>query len=195
MSKAEITRLNILKQAFGLIYTRGYQATSIDDIIATTKMTKGAFFYHFKTKDEMGLAMIREVMIPGMDEALIMPLLKGDDPVKEIYSMMQGLLMENPLFEVRYGCPAINLIEEMAPLQPLFHEVLSGLTTKWQEAMQKSITRGKAAGRIRNEVNARQVASFIAAGYGGIRNMGKLYGVACYTTYLKELKNYLQQLS
>ncbi len=48
MKKAEVTRLNILQKAFELIYVNGYQTTSIDQIIATTQVTKGAFFYHFK---------------------------------------------------------------------------------------------------------------------------------------------------
>lgn len=70
MSKAAETRLTILQKAFYLIYRKGYQATSIDDIIATTQVTKGAFFYHFKSKDEMGLAMIREIMYPGMQQPI-----------------------------------------------------------------------------------------------------------------------------
>lgn len=43
MNKAESTRLTILEKAFKLIYEKGYQTTSIDDILATTKVTKGAF--------------------------------------------------------------------------------------------------------------------------------------------------------
>ena len=61
MKKAEGTRRNILEKAFELIYERGYQNTSIDDILATTGVTKGAFYYHFQNKDEMGLAIIHEI--------------------------------------------------------------------------------------------------------------------------------------
>ncbi|WP_312076739.1 TetR/AcrR family transcriptional regulator [Chryseobacterium sp.] len=64
MKKSEATRLNILQKAFELIYVKGYQTASVDEIIATTQVTKGAFYYHFKTKDEMGLAIINELMIP-----------------------------------------------------------------------------------------------------------------------------------
>ncbi|GAA6766408.1 hypothetical protein AAFH68_23500 [Flavobacterium sp. CGRL1] len=50
MSKAVNTRLTILHKAFELIYTKGYQTTSVDEIIATTQVTKGAFYYHLKIK-------------------------------------------------------------------------------------------------------------------------------------------------
>jgi TetR/AcrR family transcriptional regulator, transcriptional repressor for nem operon len=66
MSQAQETRVMILRKAFELIYKRGYQATSIDNIVATTSVTKGAFFYHFPNKEKLGLALINEVMYPGL---------------------------------------------------------------------------------------------------------------------------------
>jgi hypothetical protein len=50
MKKSAATRLMILQKAFELIYAKGYQTTSIDDIIATTKVTKGAFITISKLK-------------------------------------------------------------------------------------------------------------------------------------------------
>jgi|SRR6186713_1473377 len=194
MSKAAATRLAILQKAFALVYSRGYQATSIDEIIATTQVTKGAFFYHFPNKDSMGLAMIDEVMFPGMHAALVAPLLNSKDPVKEIYSMMKGLLLTNPFFHAKYGCPAINLIDEMAPLHNDFSKSLSRLVVQWQEAIEASLRTGKAAGLIRKEVDTVQTTYFIMSGYGGIRNLGKIYGKECYSSYLKGLKQYLKSL-
>src|ERR1044072_5049218 len=98
-AKAAATRLNILQKAFGLVYKHGYRATSIDDILAETKVTKGAFFYHFKNKDEMGLAMINEGMLPGMYTAMVEPLLNAQEPADEIYDMMKALLLQNTFFE------------------------------------------------------------------------------------------------
>jgi TetR/AcrR family transcriptional regulator, transcriptional repressor for nem operon len=51
MKKSAITRQMLLQNAFQLIYVKGYQSTSIDDIIATTHVTKGAFFHHFQNKE------------------------------------------------------------------------------------------------------------------------------------------------
>ena len=194
MSKAAATRLTILQKAFELVYANGYQATSIDDILIKTAVTKGAFFYHFKNKDDMGLAMIQEVMYPSMHAAMVLPLTKAENPVQEIYKMMKGLLIENPHLIPKYGCPAINLIEEMSPLNSSFNKALSKLATQWQEAIELTIKNGKTAGKIRKDVNATQTAFFIMSGYGGIRNLGKLYGKDSYTVYLKELKRYLASL-
>lgn len=194
MSKAANTRHNILQKAFTLVYKQGYQATSIDDIIATTQVTKGAFFYHFKNKDEMGLAMINEVMYPGMVEALINPLLAEQHPVNAIYEMMQAVLLKSPFFDVKYGCPAVNLIEEMSPVNAQFNSALLKLFKQWQDAIQGSIGKGVELNNVKKDVDPQQVACFVMAGYSGIRNVGKLLGAACYKVYLKELKNYLRQL-
>src|SRR5690606_27776609 len=86
MKKAEATRLTILQKAFELIYVKGYQTTSIDDIIATTQVTKGAFYYHFKTKDEMGVAIINEILKPTLSNSFIKPLQKDQNPLDGIYN-------------------------------------------------------------------------------------------------------------
>lgn len=194
MTKADNTRRNILLTAFDIIYRNGYQITSIDDIIASTKVTKGAFYYHFKSKDAMGLALIREVMQPGMHEALVKSLETGTDPVRDIYDMMKAVLMDKTFFDVRFGCPAVNLIDEMAPLNKSFSTALGLIMHDWQQAIKRCIEKGKSQHVIRKDVNAEQVAYFVAAGYGGIRNIGKIYGEEAYITYLKELKKYLKTL-
>lgn len=195
MTRAVSTRINILQKAFGLIYVNGYQATSIDEIIATTKVTKGAFFYHFKNKEEMGLAMIREVMYQAMHPVLVRPLLDSQDPVKDIYEMMRELLLANPFMQVKYGCPANNLIQEMAPLSLRFSRELAILVEQWEKALETSITNGKKNGRIRKDIHPGQAAAFIMSGYGGVRTLGRLYNTKePYKHYLRELKRYLKSM-
>ena len=194
MSKASATRLTILEQAASLVYRNGFQQTSIDDILATTQVTKGAFFYHFHSKNDMGLAMIREVLYPGMYEAMVKPLRNAEDPVEEIYVMMKHLLLRSPFFEAKYGCPAVNLIEELAPLNKPFQKALAELFGQWESAIVACVNKGRANGKIKKRIDAAQVASFVLAGYTGIRAIGKMRGPGCYTAYLKELKTYLETL-
>ncbi len=195
MKKAEATRLNILQKAFELIYADGYQTTSIDHIIASTQVTKGAFYYHFKTKDEMGLAIINEILKPALTNSFLEPLQKEQDPLEAIYTLMDSLLMKNELLRVEYGCPAANFTQEMTPWNAGFSKVLNELTQQWTEAMTAAIENGKENGLIRKDVNAKQVTLFVISGYWGIRNFGKLENSKIiYLSYLKELKSYLNTL-
>ena len=195
MKKAEATRLMILQKAFELIYVKGYQTTSIDDIIATTKVTKGAFYYHFKTKDEMGVAIINEILKPTLASSFIEPLQTEEDPLEAIYNLMDNLLMENEFLKVEYGCPASNFTQEMSPWNSEFNKALNELTQEWTKAITATIERGKKNGAIRKDVNAKQVTIFVMSGYWGIRNLGKLENSKkVYVSYLKQLKLYLDSL-
>ncbi len=196
MKKAAATRLHLLQQAFELIYRKGYQATSIDDILATTKVTKGAFYYHFKNKDEMGLAIINELLKPILATSFIEPLQSAENPLDAIYNLMHGLLLENDFLKVEFGCPAANLTQEMTPWNADFSSVLNELTEQWSELMTSVLEKGKQTGVVRKDVEAAQVTLFVMSGYWGVRNFGKLANSkAIYLPYLKELKSYLHSLT
>lgn len=196
MKKAAATRLMILEKAFELIYVKGYQKTSVDEIIATTKVTKGAFYYHFKTKDEMGLAILHELLKPVLANSFIQPLQRQPNPIDAIYDLMHGLLMESEFLKVEYGCPAANFTHEMTPWNADFRKVLDEITHEWETAMATALENGKKKGFVRKDVNARQVTLFVMSGYWGIRNFGKLENSkSAYLPYLKELKSYLNNLS
>jgi len=62
------TRERILDSANELALTRGLSATSLDQIIEGAGITKGAFFYHFKNKEELGDALVTR--FAGQDHAL-----------------------------------------------------------------------------------------------------------------------------
>lgn len=195
MKKAVATRLHILQKAFELIYTKGYQTTSIDDILATTKVTKGAFYYHFKNKDEMGEAIVNEILKTTLTESFTGPFRHAADPLNTIYDMMHSLLMKNDFLKVEYGCPAANLTQEMTPWNKEFSKALNELNQQWQRVMIDALNEGKKKGTVHKDVNARQVTLFVLSGYWGIRNFGKLENSkSVYLPYLKELKNYLNTL-
>ncbi|CAM3602862.1 TetR/AcrR family transcriptional regulator [Zobellia roscoffensis] len=196
MTKASNTRLTILQKAFDLIYKKGYQTTSIDEIIATTNVTKGAFYYHFKTKDEMGIAVIKEIVKPAMHNSLITHLENATKPLEGIYLMTKSLLLENSFLKFEYGCPASNLSQEMAPWNTEFSTVLNEITLEWLTTIENVIKKEIVNGTVKAEINPKQVAYFVISGYWGIRNFGKITNnIDCYHSYLQELKLYLESLN
>lgn len=195
MKKSEATRLNILQKAFELIYVNGYQTTSVDEIIATTQVTKGAFYYHFKTKDEMGLAIINELMIPNFKNTFIEPFQSVVNPLDAIYNLLYNLLIENEVLKVEYGCPASNFTQEMAPWNIEFTKALNQLSRQWENTMIESIEKGKENGLVKADVKSKEVAVFVLSGYWGVRNLGKLENSkSVYLVYLKGLKSYFDTL-
>jgi TetR/AcrR family transcriptional regulator, transcriptional repressor for nem operon len=195
MKKSAITRNQILKNAFELIYIKGYQATSIDDILATLAVTKGAFFHHFQNKEEMGLALIQEYMQDTMQQSMMAPLKDSEQPLEDIYELMRFLLLESPMLQVQLGCPTHNLIQEMAPINPRFKAALHHIMEQVRTEFINILEQGKQKGHIKAEINSEQVALFIMVGYAGVRNIGKVYNDHTqYEQYLALLKSYLNAL-
>lgn len=195
MKKSEATRLNILQKAYELIYQNGYQTTSIDDILATTKVTKGAFYYHFKNKDEMGVAIIKEILKPKFINQITQTFSLETNTAEALYIMITKLLSDNDFMKFELGCPLSNFIQEMTPKSISFTEALRELTEEWQNIIVTNIETGKEAGFINPDVQPQSVALFIISSYWGIRNFGRMEsGNKAYRSYLKELKNYLISL-
>lgn len=59
MKKGQLTRERLLDIAETGVLTKGFGATSIDEIIAEAEITKSGFFYHFKDKNELALALLQ----------------------------------------------------------------------------------------------------------------------------------------
>lgn len=51
-------RIKLLDAARTLIRTKGFAATSVDDLCQAAGVTKGAFFHHFASKDDLGVAAV-----------------------------------------------------------------------------------------------------------------------------------------
>jgi TetR/AcrR family transcriptional repressor of nem operon len=49
-------RTKLLEAAFAVIRTKGYAATTVDELCSAAGVTKGAFFHHFKSKDDLAVA-------------------------------------------------------------------------------------------------------------------------------------------
>ena len=195
MDKASTTRIHILEKSFGLIYKNGYQATSIDKIIESTQVTKGAFYYHFKDKEKMGLAMINEVVAPRLDKLLISPLKNANNPLEKIYLTIKKNLLEDTDFDVQYGCPINNLIQEMSPIKESFKSSLQNVIENWKNAIVSELENGKKNGKVNKTIDSNSVAEFIIVGYEGLRGTGKVYqNLELYQSYLKQLKFYLAML-
>jgi TetR/AcrR family transcriptional repressor of nem operon len=56
MAKETNAKTRLLDAALSVVRIKGYEATTVDDLCAAAGVTKGAFFHHFKSKEELGVA-------------------------------------------------------------------------------------------------------------------------------------------
>src|SRR5262245_29791087 len=108
--RAVATRDQILDAATRLIHLRGYQSTSLDDVLKESGVGKGNFYYHFRSKEELGYAIIERVT-HGLIERTLEPIL-GDaagDPLAQIDAFLDRVLESQRQRNCVGGCPVGNL--------------------------------------------------------------------------------------
>jgi AcrR family transcriptional regulator len=162
-----LTRNEILNAAFLQVFTHGFQGISIDDIVAKTNLTKGAFYHQFPTKLELGYALVDEVIKPMIIDRWITPLENFDNPLEGILFQMQKLIGECDPAYLKFGCPLNNLVQEMAPLDKGFRTRLTLALELWISETERHLKRAKANGFIQREMNLREVAHFIVMAHEG----------------------------
>ncbi|WP_419906300.1 TetR/AcrR family transcriptional regulator [Hoeflea sp.] len=59
MGKGQETRERLMDIAEASVLSKGFGATSIDEIIAEAEITKSGFFYHFRDKNQLALALLQ----------------------------------------------------------------------------------------------------------------------------------------
>ena len=111
---AATTRQHIIKAADRLFYERGFEGTSFADIAAVVGLSRGNFYYHFKTKDEILEAVIAH-RLSKTGSMLDAWEVEAKNPADRISSFIEILIM-NQTNIMAYGCPVGTLCNELAKL-------------------------------------------------------------------------------
>ncbi|TDQ83096.1 TetR family transcriptional regulator [Dongia mobilis] len=113
MSASE-TRAGIVAAADELFYRQGYAHTSFADIATAVDLSRGNFYYHFRSKDEILAAVIAtrlkrtEMMLADWEKAAV-------DPLVRIRCFID-IVIRNRAEIKRFGCPVGSLTTELAKL-------------------------------------------------------------------------------
>lgn len=108
------TRDHIIEAADQLFYRRGYEHTSFSHIADAVQISRGNFYFHFKTKDDILDAVI-ERRLTATQEMLDRWEIEGKSPADCIRSFI-NILIANRADIRRYGCPVGTLCSELAKL-------------------------------------------------------------------------------
>ncbi|QNI02041.1 TetR/AcrR family transcriptional regulator [Halomonas sp. SH5A2] len=110
----KLTRDRIVEEADKLFYEQGFEHTSFAQIAEALGISRGNFYYHFKTKDEILDAVIRHRIV-CTNSMLDNWELEGRTPTDRIRSFLNILVMNRAKIK-RFGCPVGTLCTELAKL-------------------------------------------------------------------------------
>jgi TetR/AcrR family transcriptional regulator, transcriptional repressor for nem operon len=157
------TREHLLRAAFREVYRYGFQSAGIDTILAATNVTKGALYYHFKSKEALGYAIIEEVVAKLTRDRWMLPLerSKDKDAIDTLIAIVRAIPHQPR--DVKGGCPLVNLTQEMSQLDEQFRKRLEKIFHAWQEGIAMTLRRGQSQGTVRSDLVPEEAASFLIA--------------------------------
>ncbi len=150
VKQPEITRRKVMTAAMRVFRVHGYQGASLNEIVAESGVTKGAFFHHFRSKQDIALAMLDEIEAVRVRKEWIAPIGCGADAVAAISAMLDQLWMEceKRPSSLAYGSTLWNMATEMASLDARFQEAASKIYGEWASAWEAALRRDEAEGRL-----------------------------------------------
>tara|TARA_B110000116_G_scaffold241459_1_gene230068 strand:+ start:68 stop:676 length:609 start_codon:yes stop_codon:yes gene_type:complete len=196
--KSKETQDLIINKSFELFYSQGYNKTSIPDIMKQTSLSKGAFYHHFKNKNDIGKKIINGIIKNKIYNGFINPLkdYKNKNIPDLILYVFTQRIKNYTEKEKQLGCPANNLINEIGCNESDFRILLRDLIDSWVDTLANTIQEGIRKKEIHSEVNPRALAICLIGSFEGIRGIRKIYDDdIVFDNYMIGIKTYINNIS
>ncbi len=172
----QISRTRLLNATLKVVRAKGYNATRVEDVCAAAELTKGSFFHHFRSKDELALAAIAywDATTGGFfaDAAYHQPA----DPRERLiaYVDLRRAMLTGPLED--FTCFAGTILQEVHATHPELAAAcarnLCGHAGSFEADIREAMARYEVAGEFSAESLAQHIeftiqGAFILAKAGG----------------------------
>jgi AcrR family transcriptional regulator len=168
--KGAATRAFLLQVAAEVFAERGYVETTMAELIARSGLTKGAFYFHFSSKDQLALAVVEEKQRQWVDsvQAAISAESRAVDQFRAIPTALVRLHRDDPsTFSVS------RLTRDLAHV-PHITPTLREHMRAWLGLLTGLISQAQADGDLPPTVDAGDLAAVLVAATDGLKDLGGL---------------------
>ncbi|MCL4322018.1 MAG: TetR/AcrR family transcriptional regulator [Deltaproteobacteria bacterium] len=189
-----LKRSEILDATYNLMLKKGYEDTSIQDIIDKINATKGCLYYHFKSKRDIAAAVIQEIIKPAYVNTWG-DAYKAKDPISELCFVIDKVYGQKAEELAETGCPLGNLVLELSAKDKVLSKHVNEIMILWQSFIEKAIETAKSSRIIRQDLNAKNISGFITGSFEGCIMLSKSsHSKAILEDCFSTLKDYLNSL-
>ena len=179
--------------AMQLFWKKGYNSTSIADVLQTAKVNSGSLYYFFPSKSDL-LAAVLDMYHDGIRPMLLEPAWAGvDDPLEKIFALLaryRKSLLDTDCF---YGCPIGSLALELHEPDAAVRERLARNFSSWIEAIDECLAEAKA--RLPSNLNSRELAQFVLTVMeGGVMQARTFRDIEYFDAAVRQLRQYFKCL-
>ncbi|MBU7318770.1 TetR/AcrR family transcriptional regulator [Paenibacillus oleatilyticus] len=156
-------RQHVIETAAGLFLIRGYSYTSMDDVMRESQVSKSNIYYHFKSKEELLLAVVN-YWAESYERSLFALLSRSELSVEErIMMFLDGLTEGIARRNGHGGCPFVTLYLQCPENAVPVRERIALFFTELQPMLVKLFRQGAAKGEFRQQLDPEQAAPLFIA--------------------------------
>ena len=179
-----------------LFYQQGYYNTSIDDILKKLSLSKGAFYYHFQSKEDFFISIVQNLLFQKVYSMLVEPIEGQEDPLNVISKSIEDALETAEHNTMDFGFVLSNFITEFNGRNPEIMKYLMDIIKVWEVNLITTLQKGKTDGYVDRHVDSEAVATYVISSYIGVRTL-MVEGNSKMLRYkfVQQLKNYFKLIS
>lgn len=163
----EVTKNALLEAGAQIMIEKGYTNTGIQEVLETTGVPKGSFYYYFDSKEDFALQVIdysdanyAEYLKKYFEDKTLSPI----ERLKAYCNEGKKSLEDN---QCRKGCLIGNLSQEMSDQSDVLRARLEQSLTRTRNTFAKAMKEGQQKGLINSKLDHVQLAEFFLAGWHG----------------------------
>jgi TetR/AcrR family transcriptional repressor of nem operon len=165
------TRERILDGAQALVLERGFAGTSVDEVIAATSSSKGAFFHHFPTKGDLGRALVEryaDADVEHLRAFMAAAERESDDPAEQVVAFVR--LFEEAADEIvasQPSCLYVSFLYDRQLVADGTTGAIADAVVAWREAIHAKLRAAAALHPPAGDVDLEALADHVFVTFEG----------------------------
>lgn len=166
-SKEPESRIKILEAATRLFGRKGYHASTIENITNAAGISRGALYWHFKSKSEVLAAVVERLQREYLDPFIEETMQCGASAAERLHQIFK--------FNARFAVDNVELVHclrtlslELSPSEDEHVKAFFNILDRQREFIVSILQDGQKEGVVRNDIDASMLAAVILAVHDGI---------------------------
>ena len=187
------TRSRIIVAAMELFWEKGFNSTSVADILSRSQVNSGSLYHVFPGKQDVLIGVL-EAYRDGIGEMLLAPAWDGvDDPIEKIFSLLARYRRHMVETDCAYGCPIGSLALELHEPDPAVRTLLAANFANWTAAIEARLA--EAANRLPRDLDRAALAEFVLTAMEGAVMQARTHrDVAYFDRMVATLRGHFEML-
>ena len=188
------TRDRLVSTAMTLFWEKGYDATSVAEVLQRSGANSGSLYHYFPGKQDLLLAVL-DAYHRGIGPMLLEPAWKGvTDPIDRIFALLGRYRAAIVSTRCAYGCPIGSLALEIHEPDPAVRAALVRNFEAWVAAVQACLD--EAAARLPRSLDRRGLAEFVLTTMEGAVMQARTHrNVKFFDRSVAQLRSYFSMLT